>query len=185
MYKFYYIITAVFIAVFFLVGCQPQQNQAMQEQVTRAVAVLHPTAGNDVTGVVVFTKVQNGVKVVADVAGLTPGEHGFHVHEYGDCSASDATSTGGHYNPDNMPHGGPTDMKRHEGDLGNIMADMDGKAHFEWTDNLLALNGTHSIIGRAVIVHAGKDDLTSQPSGNAGPRVACGVIGIAKPMTEM
>ena len=98
----------------------------------------------------------------------------------GDCSAADGTSTGGHFNPENKNHGGPTDAERHVGDMGNIEAAADGTAHLELSDSLLAFSGKHSIIGRAIIVHAGEDDLTSQPTGAAGARVACGVIGIAK-----
>jgi Cu-Zn family superoxide dismutase len=158
---------------------QMEESAGMTAHKT-AVAVLHPTEGNDVQGIVKFTEVAGGVEVVADIDGLTPGRHGFHIHEFGDCSALDATSAGGHFNPLDMEHGAPTDEQRHLGDLGNITADNEGHAHFEWTDGMLALNGPNSIIGRAVIVHAGEDDLQTQPTGNAGPRVACGVIGIAK-----
>lgn len=161
-------------------GEKQMEGSAAMTEHKMAVAVLHPTEGNDVQGVVRFTKVAGGVEVVADVSGLTPGRHGFHIHEFGDCSALDATSAGGHFNPLAMPHGAPTDEQRHLGDLGNIIADNEGQAHFEWTDRLLVLNGSNSIIGRAVIVHGGEDDLQTQPTGNAGPRVACGVIGIAR-----
>ena len=150
-------------------------------EITKAVAVLHGTKGNDVSGIVTFTKVGNLVKVVADISGLKPGKHGLHIHEYGDCSSDDGTSAGGHFNPDNVKHGAPNSSMSHVGDFGNIEADKDGKAHLEMTDSLLSFSGPHSIIGRGVIVHGGEDDLTSQPAGNAGPRVACGVIGIAKP----
>lgn len=151
-----------------------------RERISRAVAVLHPTRGNTAQGIVTFTKEKGGVRVVADIEGLTPGKHGFHIHEYGDCSAPDGTSAGGHFNPEGKPHGAPTSQNRHVGDLGNIAADAEGKAHFEWTDPLIAFTGTRSIIGRAIIVHVDEDDLKSQPTGNAGPRIACGVIGIAK-----
>jgi len=144
--------------------------------VTEAIANLSPTKGNDVNGTVNFTKVDGGIKIVADVEGLKPGKHGFHVHEYGDCGAPDGSSAGGHFNPDGVKHAGPDDPVRHVGDMGNITADKDGKAHFEWVDSLMSFEGLHNIIGKSVIVHGGEDDLTSQPSGNAGPRVACGVI---------
>jgi Cu-Zn family superoxide dismutase len=134
-----------------------------------------------VKGVVTFTKVEGGVKIVADVEGLTPGDHGFHIHEFGDCSSADGTSAGGHFNPHGNPHGGPTAEKRHAGDLGNLTADDAGKAHLEWVDPHMVLEGHGSILGRSVIVHAKADDLTTQPTGNAGARVACGVIGVAKP----
>jgi superoxide dismutase, Cu-Zn family len=158
-------------------GDQPTVKAA--HWAVKAVAVLHPTAGNKVTGVVTFTETPAGIKVVADIEGLTPGRHGFHVHQYGDCSAANADSAGGHFNPEGMPHGGPTSRERHVGDLGNVTADEDGKAHLEWTDKLLSFDGRDSIIGRGLVVHGAIDDLTSQPAGNAGPRVACGVIGIA------
>jgi Cu-Zn family superoxide dismutase len=169
-------------------GCNQQQHDnAMHQQAmepmtefANAVAVLHPTEGNTAHGVVRFTKTAEGVKVVADVSGLTPGKHGFHIHEYGDCSAPNGTSAGGHFNPEGMEHAGPDSPKRHVGDLGNLEADADGNAHLEYVDKHLMLNGPKSIIGRGVIVHANEDDLKSQPTGNAGGRVACGVIGIAK-----
>lgn len=166
-------------------ACQPQQSNqgkaAMTgDNVKKAVCVLHPTEGNDVSGLVTFMQTDNGIQIEADINGLTPGKHGFHVHQYGDCSAPDGTSAGGHFNPENKQHGGPTDMERHVGDLGNVTADSTGHAHLSMTDNVISLAGAHSIIGRGIIVHMGEDDLTSQPTGNAGARVACGTIGIAK-----
>jgi Cu-Zn family superoxide dismutase len=154
-----------------------QEINAMAN-VNKAICVLHPTEGNDVTGTVTFTRDGENVKIVANLEGLTPGKHGFHIHQLGDCSAPDGTSAGGHYNPENVEHGGSNDATRHVGDLGNIEAGEDGTAHLEMTDSMVKLNGAHSVIGRAIIVHAGEDDLTSQPTGAAGARVACGVIGI-------
>jgi Cu-Zn family superoxide dismutase len=168
-----------------LIGCQQQEGGTAREtaqstvpEITNAICVLHPTEGNSVTGTVTFTAVSEGVRVVADIQGLSPGSHGFHVHDFGDCSAPDATSAGGHYAPRGMPHAAPTDAARHVGDLGNVVADSTGVAHLDWVDPLLRLNGEHSVIGRAVIVHANRDDLATQPTGAAGPRLACGVIGI-------
>ncbi len=149
--------------------------------VAKAVAVLSPTKGNSVSGTVTFTKIQTGVKIVADVSGLTPGLHGFHIHEFGDCGAPDAASAGGHFNPSHTPHGAPSATLRHAGDLGNLVADQSGKAHYERVDTIISLTGADSVIGHAVIVHEKADDLKSQPTGNAGGRVACGVIGIASP----
>jgi Cu-Zn family superoxide dismutase len=148
--------------------------------ITKAVAVLHATQGSNVTGTVYFSRTPKGTEVQADVMGLSPGKHGFHIHEFGDCTAPDGTSAGGHFNPENQPHAGPDQAKRHVGDLGNIDADNSGNAHYDRTDTQLMFDGRDSIIGRGVIVHAGVDDLVSQPSGNAGPRIACGVIGVAK-----
>jgi Cu-Zn family superoxide dismutase len=154
---------------------------ANAQEPAKAIAVLHPTAGNNVTGSVTFTKSGDEVKVVADVTGLTPGKHGFHVHEFGDCSSSDGSSAGGHFDPTHKHHGAPDASDRHAGDLGNIEADASGKAHLEWSDKVMKLSGADSIVGRAVIVHEKVDDLKTQPTGNAGGRLACGVIGVAKP----
>ncbi|MFQ5708156.1 MAG: superoxide dismutase family protein [bacterium] len=163
-------------------GCtQKQAPQKGRPAVEKAVAVLHPTEGNDVHGLVTFTREANGVHVVADIEGLTPGDHGFHIHQFGDCSGADGKTAGGHFNPDSVDHGGPTAAVHHVGDLGNITADDSGKAHLDQVFSFLALGGARSIVGRGVIIHAKADDLTSQPTGAAGARVACGVIGIAKP----
>jgi len=119
-----------------------------------------------------------GTLIAATVVGLEPGSHGFHIHETGDCSASDGTSAGGHYNPLDTAHG-PPDAEasaRHVGDLGNIVARGDGSAAYERLDAVVALAGEHTVIGRAVIIHEGEDDLSSQPTGAAGKRLACGVI---------
>lgn len=171
---------AAAVGLLFFSSTGRAEDKAAKETIDKAVAVLHPTEGSTVSGVVTFVCLSDGIHVTADVAGLTPGKHGFHIHEYGDCSAQDGTSAGGHFNPFGKPHGAPTDTERHVGDLGNITADAQGKAHFEWTDKVLCMSGPHSIIGRAVIVHAGEDDLKTQPTGDAGARVACGVIGIAQ-----
>jgi len=171
-----------------LAGCAPtDEGQPTTEgpTITRAVAVLHPTAGHQTRGSVTFEATDSGVMIRADITGLTPGRHGFHIHEWGDCTAPDATSAGGHFNPEASPHGGPAGPDRHVGDLGNVTADDSGVARVERTDDHIALSGAHSIIGRAVVVHAGEDDLVSQPTGGAGPRVACGVIGIAPASTGM
>ena len=151
------------------------------QEPTKAIAVLHPTAGNTVAGSVTFTKSGDEIKVVADITGLTPGKHGFHIHEFGDCSSSDGNSAGGHFNPTHKAHGAPDTSDRHAGDLGNIEADASGKAHLEWSDKVMKLSGVDSIVGHAVIVHEKADDLKTQPTGNAGGRLACGVIGVAKP----
>lgn len=141
-----------------------------------AVAMLSPTQGNDVKGQVTFLEETQGVRVTANITGLTPGKHGFHIHEKGDCSASDATSAGGHWNPTGMKHGGPTSGEHHLGDLGNITANEEGVARFERVFPFLSFTGQNTFLGKAVIVHQGVDDLESQPSGDAGARVACGVI---------
>ncbi|HVV69693.1 MAG TPA: superoxide dismutase family protein [Gammaproteobacteria bacterium] len=163
-----------------LVATLTISSMAIAQPTTQAIDVLTPTQGNTVTGIVTFSKVKDGIKIVADVSGLPQGEHGFHIHEFGDCSAPDAMSAGGHFNPLHMSHAGPEDKLRHEGDLGNLSADASGKAHYERTDKIIMLSGTDAIIGRSVVVHKDVDDFKSQPAGNSGARVACGVIGLAK-----
>jgi Cu-Zn family superoxide dismutase len=150
--------------------------------VTKAVAVLHPTDRQHCQGVVRFTQEGESVKVVADLEGLTPGQkHAFHIHQYGDCTAPDGMSAGGHYNPEGHQHGLPDSENRHAGDLGNVQADDQGKAHYESTVTGISIMGPKNpIIGRGVIVHAKVDD-GGQPVGNAGARIACGVIGVANP----
>ena len=142
-----------------------------------ATAALAPTKGSQVTGTVKF--VQKGDKVVVDarITGLSQGLHGFHVHEKGDCTAADAASAGGHFNPRKAPHAGPDIPERHAGDLGNLTADAGGVAvyHAE-VAGISVGTAIDSIVGRAVIVHANADDLRTQPSGNAGARLACGLI---------
>jgi superoxide dismutase, Cu-Zn family len=150
------------------------------QKIEKAVCMLYATQGNTASGVVVFTQTVSGIKVVADIQGLPAGKHGFHIHECGDCSSIDGTSAGGHFNPEGKTHGSPMDMMRHEGDLGNIEADATGKAHLEYVDPMLSFEGNHSIIGRSIIIHKNEDDMKTQPTGNAGARVACGVIGIGK-----
>ena len=148
---------------------------------SKAIAVLHPTAGNKVSGTVTFTPVADGMQVHAEITGLTPGKHGFHVHEFGDCSAADGTSAGAHFNPTNQPHAGPDAAARHEGDMGNVDADSSGNAKLDYVDHQISLTtDAKSAIGRSVVVHAKPDDLKTQPSGDSGARIACGVIGWAK-----
>ena len=148
---------------------------------TAASAELNPTQGNSVRGKVSFVKVSNGIRVVADVTGLTPGKHGFHIHEKGDCSAPDGNSAGGHFNPYSMPHAALHADQRHVGDFGNIVADKSGNAHADFIDVRISFDGLASILGRGVIVHANPDDLVTQPTGNAGARVACGAIQLTSP----
>ncbi len=174
-------IALVLLACCFQAGtAQMKRAGAQPVAITKAICILHPTKGNAVMGRVTFEVVKGGIRVSGHLSGLTPGKHGFHVHEYGDCSADDGTSTGGHFNPTAMPHGGRLSAKRHVGDLGNIDADQNGVADFSFVDSIISLSGRNSIIGRGIIVHEKEDDLMSQPTGAAGARVACGVIGIAK-----
>ena len=143
-----------------------------------AMVSLQPTgAADSVRGQITFAEVQDGVRISGQVQNLAPGMHGFHVHQNGDCS-NQGKAAGGHFAPNGNPHGAPTDpdSAHHTGDLGNIQADQSGMAQVDTTVQFLELSGRNSIIGRGMIVHQGRDDLTSQPSGAAGSRVACGTI---------
>jgi superoxide dismutase, Cu-Zn family len=147
---------------------------------TKAVAVLIPTKDSKVSGVITFTKEGDAIHITGKITGLTPGEHGFHVHEFGDLNSDDGMATGGHFDSDKHMHGAEDATERHTGDLGNIKAGDDGVATIDKTDKVISLSGATSIIGRGLIVHAKADDLKTQPTGNAGGRVAQGVIGVAK-----
>jgi Cu-Zn family superoxide dismutase len=129
-----------------------------------------------VQGVVTFSEVRGGIRIVANIEGLIPGKHGFHIHEHGACNGTNEENAGGHFNPDDHPHAGPNDSPRHAGDLGNLVADLSGRAHYDRLDFVITLDGHESIVGRSVVIHKYPDDLISQPSGNTGPAVACGVI---------
>lgn len=141
---------------------------------TFGVAMLTPTKGSKVRGMLRLMQKEDGLHIVGRINNLTPGEHGFHIHEFGDLRSSDGKSAGGHFNPEGHDHGAPGSHS-HAGDLGNITAGEDGVAKVDvvTTDTKL-----HFVLGRAFVVHAGKDDLKSQPSGDAGGRVALGVIAI-------
>lgn len=149
------------------------------ESNVRAVVNLEPTEGNTARGTITFLMEDDStVQVSGTISGLAPGEHGIHVHENGDCSAPDASSAGPHFNPTGAMHGGPDAGmdQRHVGDLGNIQAGADSTAAVQITDNVITFEGTNSIIGKALVVHETADDLTTDPSGNSGARLACGVI---------
>ena len=167
----------VLAAPMVLVGAKEEEKAGPKN----AVAVVHGFGDSHVKGVVHFMATADGVQIRGEISGLTPGKHGFHIHEFGDCSSADPKCHGGHFNPEKKKHGGPDGAERHVGDLGNITANASGKATIQMTDKLLALSGPHSIVGRAVIIHAKADDLKSQPSGDAGPRIAGGVVGLANP----
>lgn len=156
-------------------------DEADHELPKHAVAVLIPTQGNQVRGVIMLTQQGDEVHITGKVTNLTPGEHGFHIHEFGDLRSADGTSAGGHYGPEGHQHGGPEDEQHHAGDLGNIRADQSGQATIDIRSKDLKV---HFTLGRAVVVHADPDDFKSQPSGNAGARVAVGVIGVADSKTS-
>ncbi|XP_011165046.1 superoxide dismutase [Cu-Zn] 2 [Solenopsis invicta] len=152
--------------------------------IVKAVCVLQ---GEPVRGTLYFEQPagSNEVRVTGQVSGLQPGKHGFHIHEFGD-NTNGCTSAGAHFNPLKKDHGGPSDQVRHVGDLGNVDAGNDGIANVNITDKMIQLCGPHSVIGRTLVVHADPDDLgkttheLSKTTGNAGARLACGVIGITQ-----
>jgi Cu-Zn family superoxide dismutase len=142
-----------------------------------ATAVVRPASGSQAHGTVKFTQVGTRVRVDAEIAALTAGLHGLHIHEKGDCSAPDAESAGAHFNPTAKKHGAPDSMERHAGDLGNLKADEYGKATLSMMVGGISVGkGIDGVIGRGVIVHAGADDLKTDPTGNSGGRIGCGVI---------
>jgi Cu-Zn family superoxide dismutase len=143
-----------------------------------ASAEMKPTAGNSAAGTVRFVQSGSKVVVTATLTGLKPNsEHGFHVHEKGDCSSPDAMSAGGHFNPTGQPHGRYDKPERHGGDMPNLRADAAGSTRVMWETEALAVGGgAANVIGRSVVIHRDPDDYTSQPAGNSGPRLACGVI---------
>lgn len=144
-----------------------------------ASATLAPGAGQAVRGMVVFHDMGGHMMVHARVSGLKANaQHGFHVHEKGDCTAADFTSAGGHFNPGNQPHGQSGSAAHHAGDLPNLRADANGNAELRLMLHGLSMGGgaANDVVGRAVVVHANPDDYSSQPAGNSGPRIACGVI---------
>ena len=148
-----------------------------QPPASAAVANVQQLSASGVTGTVTFARRGTQITVTLDLRGLRPGGHGLHIHERGDCSAADGSSAGGHFNPTNMQHGNPASGPHHAGDLPMITADRNGRARLTTRISGVTLDqGDNAIIGRAVVVHADPDDYTTQPAGNSGTRIACGVI---------
>jgi Cu-Zn family superoxide dismutase len=161
--------TAIVVAMLVASSVAAAQN--------KVAATLAPSAGNNVAGNVVFVQEGRKLFVIAEVTGLKPGAHGFHVHEKGDCSAPDFSSAGGHFNPGSQPHGDPTAGAHHAGDMPVLVADASGKATARAELRTMSIDGSaNDIVGKAVVVHADPDDFRTQPAGNSGARIACGVI---------
>jgi superoxide dismutase, Cu-Zn family len=162
-----------FIAAALLAACQSTPDEA-----PRASAALQPTKGSKAFGEATFEQESDKVRVIVFAQGLKPGaEHGFHIHEAGDCSSGDGMSTKGHFDPHGKPHGQASTAERHAGDLPALKAGKDGRAKLDVTMDVITLRpGPASIIGRGLIIHAEPDDYKTQPSGNTGARLACGVI---------
>jgi Cu-Zn family superoxide dismutase len=165
----------------------PAQNTAAvaaAEVGKEAVADIHGAGDthDKINGKATFVQESTGVKIIVDVDGLAPGKHGIHIHEKPDLSDPKLISAGGHFNPDgpSHKHAGPTDSERHAGDLGNIEVDDKGHGHLEISDDALTIEGPRGVVGHSIIIHEKVDDLkTQQPPGNAGGRVAGGVIVLA------
>jgi len=186
MRKLQLIQTASVISVVGLVGCASPEKQTAPAAEIKPVVVkpaqttLERKSGDKkMGGTVQFIPDPGGVKVVAHIEGLKPNSvHGFHIHETGDCSAADASSAGGHFNPDGQQHAGPADSTHHVGDMGNVKADKKGRVHLEQVFARMSLESGNpaNIMGKAVVLHGRADDLKSQPAGDAGSRIGCGVI---------
>ncbi|HSD40376.1 MAG TPA: superoxide dismutase family protein [Burkholderiales bacterium] len=166
-------IIAAAAATALLVACQSTPPAPL-----RATAQLQPTKGNKTFGEATFEQTGNKVTVVVYVQGLKPGQdHGFHIHEVGDCSSGDGMSAKGHFNPYGKPHGPQGTAERHAGDLPSLRANQQGRAKIDVELDIITLTpGPASIIGRGLILHADPDDFKTQPTGNTGARLACGVI---------
>jgi Cu-Zn family superoxide dismutase len=156
----------------------------MVKPAASAHVAIAPTAGNSISGTLDLTTVHDGVRVHGQLTGLVPASiHGFHIHEKGDCSAPDGSSAGGHFNPLGMAHGNPITMPHHAGDIPNQTADTQGVAKVDVVVHGVSLGtgASDDVLGRSVVVHKDRDDYTTQPAGNSGARVACGVITKAAP----
>jgi Cu-Zn family superoxide dismutase len=164
---------AIALTAAVLLGCQ-----SAFEDAPRATAALKPLGNHKAFGEATFDQAGNKVRLVANVQGLTPDrEHGFHIHEVGDCNSADGMSAKGHFNPFGKPHGQPSSAERHAGDLPALKAGKDGRAKVDVElDTITVTPGPASIVGRGLIVHADPDDYKTQPTGNSGARVACAVI---------
>lgn len=156
-------------------------QHAAEHKNDHAVCVLQAVGDSGVSGTIRFDRKNGALHVTGTVKGLTPGKHGFHIHEFGDLrDLEKGMSTGGHFNPTGAQHGHREGDERHAGDFGNIEAGADGVAKIDFVDKVASINGEHSIVGHGVVVHADEDKFT-QPSGDAGPRIAIGVVGVANP----
>ena len=159
-------------------GCQSMAPQSAAPEPLQATAALQATKGNKAFGEATFEQVGDKVHVLVNAQGLKPDqEHGFHIHEAGDCSSGDGMSAKGHFNPAGKPHGNPASGDHHAGDLPMLKADKGGRAKLDTeVPGITLAPGPNSIVGRGLIIHADPDDYKTQPTGNSGARIACGVI---------
>ena len=170
----YFLIGLSTSAALSLVACQSMEQGTGQ----KASASLYSRSGSQAKGEVTFVWQGSDVIINGKFTGLKPNsEQGFHVHEKGDCSAPDAMSAGGHFNPDTKNHGMPNSDMNHAGNMPNIKSDANGNATYTAKLNGFAVKtGANGVLGRSVVVHRDPDDYKSQPAGNSGPRIACGLI---------
>jgi Cu-Zn family superoxide dismutase len=174
-------LTALVFLGFLAAGCATQTSPME----TSAIAILEPRSDSSASGTVRFVESPAGVTVIVNISGTTPGPHGFHVHEKGDCSAPDATTAGPHFDVGGHPHGSPSAPAQHSGDFGNLTADASGQIRTQFVTRQVTVSPSpNSVVGRAVILHASADDLTSQPAGNSGARIACGLANIEVRSTQ-
>lgn len=157
-------------------GCPKKEKKS--PKATKAGGTIEAKSGSGVHGSVTFEPSGDGrMKVTVSIEGATPGDHGVHIHETGDCSAPDASSAGGHFNPTQAEHGAPGAPQHHLGDLGNISVSAGGTGSMTITVKGLTIDDKKTgVVGRALIVHDRPDDMTTQPTGGAGNRIGCAVI---------
>ena len=173
------------IGISALTGCERMQQQAgvlSMPSAKQAIATIGPVGENSATGMAIFTQNGDQITLTIEIQNVSPGIHGVHIHENGDCSSPDGKAAGGHWNPTDVAHGKWGEGEFHLGDIGNITVGEDGTGSIELTTDLWEI-GTGSdidVVGKGIIVHADADDFTSQPSGNAGARIGCGVIVLAE-----
>lgn len=173
------------IGISALTGCERMQQQAgvlPTPSAKQAIATIGPVGENSATGMAVFTQDGDQITLTIEVQNVSPGIHGVHIHEYGDCSSPDGKSAGGHWNPTDVEHGKWGEGEFHLGDIGNITVGEDGTGSIELTTDLWEIDTGSDIdvVGKSIILHADADDFVSQPSGNAGARIGCGVIVLAE-----
>lgn len=160
-----------------IVACNPPKKKVN----LKAQAIIQAKNESGISGLVTFTEKDDKIMMNAELSGLTVGEHAFHIHAIGDCSSADGKSAGGHWNPTNVNHGKWGQVPFHIGDIGNMVADSLGNGRISRTTDLWCIgceDETKNIVGKAIIIHQGPDDFSSQPAGAAGPRIGCGEITI-------
>jgi superoxide dismutase, Cu-Zn family len=183
MRKFGWMVAAVMIGLLVVTGSalagkeKEKKAAATQTMPTgKASAAIEARSGSSLSGTAEFMMHGGMMMITVNLKGAPPGQHAVHIHEKGDCSAPDATSAGGHFNPGGHQHGAPDAKEHHAGDLGNMTVAADGSGSVMVHTDQLTLEGSNSVLGHAIIIHEKSDDFVTQPTGNAGGRIGCGVI---------